>query len=375
MKLDRRWLLGAVGLGVAFLLAEIALFIADPWLGGGLWLYDADLGYRMRPGKAGSNRLGFNDRDHDLARTPGCCRILIVGDSFGWFGGRAGNYTAILQQQLDQRFGSNRVELINTGYPGAGPREYLAILKKYGLPYQPDLVLLTFYVGNDYAEADPSIRRIAFAGDAVLVDAQAYRTCWNRALMPSSRLFHAGRHFFWDLTESRRLRREIGDGAAKLRRINTASTPSALGAAMAKLDYCERARFQNGVWADQEREAVRLVVAVRDELRARGIGLQVALLPCESQVSPTLFDLLVKVYGLRAADYDLGLPQKVLRGHLEREGIPYVDLLKDFRREATKGPLYLWNNTHWNAEGNRLAAQCLLPVLSAEAEQRLSAAP
>jgi SGNH hydrolase-like domain, acetyltransferase AlgX len=66
-------------------------------------------------------------------------------------------------------------------------------------------------------------------------------------------------------------------------------------------------------------------------------------------------------------NYDLELMQKILRGFLEAESIPYVDLLPRFRETGKQESLYLLRDTHWNDAGNRLAAtilqERLLPVV------------
>lgn len=45
------------------------------------------------------------------------------------------------------------MELLNLGIPGMGPKEYLALLVREGLALEPDAVLLSFFVGNDFSES------------------------------------------------------------------------------------------------------------------------------------------------------------------------------------------------------------------------------
>ena len=77
------------------------MIVLEPYLFKGLYEYDPDLGFRVRayyPIDQGTitNKFGFNDDDYPLQKTPGIYKIWVVGDSFGWAGGREGNYTAIL---------------------------------------------------------------------------------------------------------------------------------------------------------------------------------------------------------------------------------------------------------------------------------------
>ena len=49
------------------------------------------------------------------------------------------------------------MELVNAGMEAIGPGYYWHILRKYGDSFQPDLVLVGFFVGNDFEEADFAI--------------------------------------------------------------------------------------------------------------------------------------------------------------------------------------------------------------------------
>ncbi|MDE5069539.1 MAG: hypothetical protein O4752_10470 [Trichodesmium sp. St4_bin8_1] len=104
----------------------------EPYLFKGLYQYDPDLGFRVRPYMNGNNQFGFNDRDYPLEKNQNKFRLLVVSDSFNWAGGKEGNYTALLEKKFDSYFGKSQVEVINVGYPGTHTGEQLAMLKKFG---------------------------------------------------------------------------------------------------------------------------------------------------------------------------------------------------------------------------------------------------
>jgi hypothetical protein len=123
------------------------------------FVYDPDIGFRVRPyarwGPYQANEFGFNDRDYSLDRTAGTYRILVVGDSFNWIGGPQDNFVGRLEGMLQHEFGDRRVEVINVGYSETHTGEQLKIVEKFGLQYQPDLVVLGFFVGwRPLAQAD-----------------------------------------------------------------------------------------------------------------------------------------------------------------------------------------------------------------------------
>ena len=149
---------------IPLFLVEILMIVFEPYLFKGLYQYDPDLGFRVRPYINGNNQFGFNDRDYPLETEPGKFRLLVVSDSFNWAGGKDRNYTALLEKKFDNYYGQNQVEVINVGYPGTHTGEQLAMLKKYGLQYNPNLVVLGFFVGNDFRDADPERKRIIVNG-------------------------------------------------------------------------------------------------------------------------------------------------------------------------------------------------------------------
>ena len=100
------------------------------------------------------------------------------------------------------------------------------------------------------------------------------------------------------------------------------------------------------------------VLRIRRLAAARRVPVVVALLPEESQVSPALRARLLA--GKDAGAYDFEMPQAMLRDMFAAEGVPVVDLLPDFRRDPRC--LYM-NDTHWNPEGQALAARVLADAL------------
>ncbi len=100
--------------GCVFALAflELSMIVLEPWVfNKGFYQYDRELGFRVRAGFNGTNRFGFNDREYALERKAGTFRILVLGDSFGWSGGREGNYTAILERACQNQLGDGRIEV------------------------------------------------------------------------------------------------------------------------------------------------------------------------------------------------------------------------------------------------------------------------
>src|SRR5215831_17849924 len=95
------------------------------------------------------NSKGFNDVEFSAKKVAGTTRILGIGDSFA-FGivPYEYNYLTLIEKNLKQS--GHDVEVINMGIPSIGPREYLSLLVNEGFALEPDRVVLSFFIGNDF---------------------------------------------------------------------------------------------------------------------------------------------------------------------------------------------------------------------------------
>lgn len=349
---------------------EILMIVLDPYLFRGRFQYDPDLGFRGRsyyPMADGNltNRFGFNDQDYPLQKTQGVYRIVIVGDSFNWAGDREGNYATMLEHMLDNHYGSHRVDVINTGYPGTHTGEQLAMLKKFGLQYNPDMVILGFFAGNDFFEADPNRKRIIVNDCYVDIDKRRERRFLGYPIITQSRVLLFLRQKYQLYMEKRRAQKEAEAWAGATGQpapVGNLAEETFLNVDRAKLEF-----FNEKTSAKRFRSNIeyifRSITEMSDLLKSRNIKFMVAIYPEEMQVSPKLFDTIVAKFNLNRADYNLRLAQDLLKSFLETKGIPYLDLLDRFKEEEQKHELYLFRNTHWNRDGNQLAADILFDYL------------
>ncbi|MBI1812987.1 hypothetical protein HY285_03205 [Candidatus Peregrinibacteria bacterium] len=101
------------------------------------------------------------------------------------------------------------------------------------------------------------------------------------------------------------------------------------------------------------------IAHARDCLARRGLGFLVVLVPDKSHVY---------LSHVPPSSLPLALPSpdtmEVLQGLLRKRRIATVNLLPAFRAHARRNELLYWNDdTHWNAEGIRLAAQTVVPTV------------
>jgi hypothetical protein len=157
-KRRNRWLLLAVALVLALLLAEggLRVFAHITSRERGI-AFDSLLGWRLVPGtvKTGFgwgraepcriNSHGWRDREHSFSKPSATRRIVALGDSFVF--GHGVDFGERFTEQLAERRPS--CEVINLGVNGYGPDQELLVFENHGLRYQPDVVVLAVFLGND----------------------------------------------------------------------------------------------------------------------------------------------------------------------------------------------------------------------------------
>lgn len=156
--------LGSVFFGLVF--AEIVIRIWDPPIANPrmteIHRPSAVFGWELVPGSAGFGRLGeyyqinsagLRDTEHTIDKKPGVRRIATIGDSFTF--GMGVNLEETYPKKLERLLNdeSFRFEVINFGVVGYDMWQHYEILNRRALAYQPDLVILGLWMGDDASES------------------------------------------------------------------------------------------------------------------------------------------------------------------------------------------------------------------------------
>ncbi len=342
----------AIIAGATALFLETAMIVFEPYVFTGIFQYDADLGFQVRPYAAGSNRFGFNERDYPLAKSDQTYRVLILGDSHNWAGGRDRNYTVHVQNRFDRAYGTDRVEIINAGYPMTSTAEQLDVLKEYGLQYDPDFVLLAFSMSDDFIDADPYRQRIVLNDSYFDVDRRYLVTVLGYPMVPQSRLFTFISQQFRGAWES--------------------WVPTFLAMPDARLQFFSIENQENDVFGAEIDVVLGAISRMKQLLLARQIRGAVSVLPDELQMGGELFDHVVRRGKYDPAGFDLTLANTILTRHLDLEQVDYVDLLPAFRQEHEKQRLYEPLDWHWTDAGNNLAADVTFEFLQDQVSEQVT---
>lgn len=117
------------------------------------YLLDRELLFRRPPGYTGStppdvpfriNARGLRSPEVELAKPPGTWRTLVLGDStaFGYGVVLEATFARRLERQLAEAWPGTAVQVINAGMLGYSIYNSLAYLRRDGLGFDPDLIVL-----------------------------------------------------------------------------------------------------------------------------------------------------------------------------------------------------------------------------------------
>jgi hypothetical protein len=304
-----------------------------------------DRSYNRFRGKPGAtnydfylNSRGFKDVEFKPKKEANAYRVLALGDSFA-FGvvPYQHNYLTLLEQQLNSR--GHQVEVLNMGIPGIGPQHYLALFANEGLQLQPDMALVSFFIGNDFA--DTMVRgRANFYKYSAVATLIKYFIDLNRNY--EGRVIH---------------RRTSYDDNA----------PTFTEKAYLNIQKKRSLIYMKGEPLKQAfTDAIGYLVRIKELCNPSKIALRVVLIPDELQVNPVLQTKVLKALNSSSEELDFTLPNRFLHEQLQVHRIDYFDLLDNFSSASAQMNLYKPNDSHWNIAGNKLAADILARYVSGQ---------
>jgi lysophospholipase L1-like esterase len=342
-KPKRAWLgnlalLGVSGLFV-FGVAEVATRVlesaaAAKEVAGESWaIYDADLGYRPRPGFEGWNELGL--RDDPLETPKRRFRVLMLGDSVPYYGDTpADTFPGHLERALQADAALAPSEVVNAGVRGYTNYQEALFLEKYGVTAEPDLVGVSFVL-NDLHEI---LHRFQMVDGEIVGQQYTFATEAQETVQsPLYRLLAKSRFLVW-------LRSKL-------------SVFDALIELYAGDQFSFELRPDFGTaWQEEPWRAVEAQLGrMRDLGAERGFRVFVVVFPFAEQLRPD--------YLARDAEF-VRFPQRKLAEICGRLGIPVLDLFDDLDGAQDFDADFI----HLTAAGRRRAGERIARFL---AEERL----
>jgi lysophospholipase L1-like esterase len=338
----------------------------------GLYIPHPRIGYVLKPGfhrhvetskfdvELDISALGLRERPVPPKQTH-VRRILALGDSFT-FGIHAGPPESTYVKKLElavQRSTSRQIEIINAGVEGYGTEQAFLLLQELAPKLQPDAVLCSFYLGNDFTDNSGRTRMSVVNGYLMLeASAEPYRE-YARPLHRRIRLALHTHSQLYLLLKRVFIKQATLDNAVAGVNQAPRQIPSYLAYDAGFADSMRRQSSEVMLEATVKTRATLHEMASWCE--ERDIALLMFAIPGRQQVDAGDRMQWLEHFGLEEEYFDFRLPNAKLRQLAEEARLPLVDLTEVFAARTAAGEeLHVHNDNHWNARGHDLAARSLL---------------
>jgi len=319
---------------ISFCLGEVSLRVYHYFNPAFIFYSDSYNRYRGKPYADDYdfklNSRGFKDKEF-TDKKEHAYRIIGIGDSFA-FGvvPYKYNYLTLLGSELLRDHVD--AEVLNMGIPSIGPKEYLPLFFNEGVALKPDLLLLTFYIGNDFNDCFIKKRDLySYSYVASLIN---YLISLN--FKYEGKVIHGNGVYYDD--------RPTFD----------------------KKTYLELMKERSFIYLEGNQSflkllnsAVNYLSAINEICKKKNIAFIVVIAPDEIQINDSLRNAVSELYpNPDRGKWNTTLPNRMLTARLDQLGIKYLDLYPAFREKSAE-PLYRLRDTHWNIAGNQLAADVI----------------
>ena len=319
------------------------------------------------------NTQGMHDSEHTLEEPSDTFRILMLGDSFvhAIQVGETETAHQVLEDYLNDGLDTGqRFEIISSGVVNWGTNQQLIYYREQGRHFQPDLVLLMFYIGNDFLDNLPG-NVLTIKG--INCYAPYFALCEN-TLNPDPLTYAPGASRLQN--NCSRVRRTL------INILGILYQHSRLYQQIEPLIIANWPREQFGqdypLWfaalylPNEEPELKQAyhvtqatIVQLQQEIEADGAQFAVALIGPWATIQLAMLSPEEQTVFLSEnpafVEADADRPNRRMIDFLTSQNIPFIDLtppmIEHLSNDGT--PLYFLGEGHWTTTGNRVAADIL----------------
>ncbi|HAN75663.1 MAG TPA: lipolytic protein G-D-S-L family [Planktothrix sp. UBA8407] len=341
---------------------------------------DPDRGWSNRPGAKGFwqyegesyieiNSDGLRDQEYAIAKPKNSFRIAILGDSFTLASQVPSekNYTSVLEKTLSNcsKFKEKNIEVLNFGVDGYGTAQELITLREKVEKYQPDLVIVSFFIGNDVIDNSSKLENNYYRPFFVYKNGQlepdfSFR---NLTIGYSNRyLITTVDHLPAWLVNNSRILQVAKKAELEYRKNNLVKHSNELS-----VSTFREPRDDN--WKEAWQITEDLLGLMGQEVQDKGANFLLMIIADPMQVHKD--EATRKFFQVYNKIDDLYYPNQRLKDIGKRHNFPVLDLAPGFQSYAKKNQTCLHgfekNGTlcggHWNLEGHDLAAELIADQL------------
>ena len=325
----------------------------------GLFTGDPVIGYRLQPGartrfatvefdtEIAINATGVRDDEELGPKPPGSKRIMILGDSLvlsvqvpfeQTFGEQ-------LEGRLNERSAGKDISyrVVNAGVQGYGPVEQLLLFRRLVAEVQPDVVVMTIFVGNDAEEALTSEIKLVPDRPILEVLRESVITRLRRTVRRSMVL--------------QVLRLRVREALSRFQGPSAPPEPPHQSYAANPAP-----RIARGIALTRD-----IVEQLAREGAQAGARTAIVLMPARFQIDDADYGRLRDIVAEAGGDLRRNAATERFASALAETGLPMLDLLP-ILRDARPGPdLFFKENIHLTKHGHEVVGEALARFLTGEA--------
>lgn len=308
------------------------------------------------------NSHGFLSPEYPYEKQNGVKRIVLLGDSFA-VGAvpYPNNFIRILDRHLNQNDEGIKYEVINLGIPCIGPNVERKILEVEGVKYQPDLVILSFFVGNDLTD------------DGVYAYNYAKKQTSQQHMLPKSIYYSKFITFlrnYYLLNAKPHDVASITQSDSQVLGVYTGDQlPNEIGPTFSEEKYLSIVNYWSGILNDPSEHYDFFDDVIEDIHRMKEISAQndskfiVIIFPADFQMRKDIIETVAARAEKSVDKYDVTLPQRKLIEAFNKYDIEYIDLLRYWMHDPIASEYYIPRDSHLNSMGNMKVEENIYPEI------------
>lgn len=313
------------------------------------------------------NSKGLRGEEHEYQKDADVFRILVLGDSFT--AGLQVNddelFTSLLEERLNEIPLDKSIEVINAGVVGYGTTNELTYFIDEGYKYQPDIVLLMFFTGNDVLDnINPPHYKLE--NDQLIPIKFTYNPDFGTPpWAQDGTLFRKTRNFLY--THSR-----LYSVAIELLAYSLIQQSPQLSNSLQSMGFVEVTRpamnagnLYSFLQPSQEAWEMTnaLIIELNKQVHSHDSKLIIAVIPDETEVNVKKWEELYDKYpNLFNSTGEYSNPSDQVTQLLNQDAIPHLLLrppLKTYQQNHENEPIYYQYDGHWKPIGHYLVAQAI----------------
>jgi len=284
-----------------------------------------------------TNSLGLRDVQYS-DKKQNDYRILALGDSFTWgaYGTELSQtFIKLLEKKLNEKPDGLNYQVINAGAPGYGTDQEFLYLEKKSYQLKPDLVLLNFFVGNDFHDniqsGEFTVKDGVLVAKKIKVSAPGKIRNFLLKYSYAYRLMEKGAIVLFKDFIQNHIKNKIENENYEAQLFSKPAND-----------------VMNEEFANTEKILGKLISYVK----LNNMKLAIVIIPLNYQVDENQRQIFVRSNFKENQQYDMQQPQNAVKDWAKQNNVFVIDLLPGLSKINNNGGLYWKLNAHFNAKGN-----------------------